>query len=386
MARTKTESGIELHTTTDEEAANLTALSSATDEKNRNGLAINQQFGLEPFNQERVEAEIALCLTQVNHLFWETGIRLIQIKENLQHGDFLQSLARLDIARRTATGLMRGALKYANGQSLAHLTQAANSKTKLLELAFLDDDDLQALNDGETVAGLTLDDVERMTTRELKAALRKTRADAEESLKIKDNIIATKDKRLNEMDEKLASIQLKKQAEPKPAPVFKPVGTDELDALQKLTIDINAKIGAELHIALDKFYAAFGGLADVPRPMRLAAAQSIGLLLTTLNDVSDFFLITPETEPEHAAQDPALADYNAFMAWQANGGEAQLAEQLAEFDQRMAAANTAVVEDAEWKPIDKPISEWTNDDWTAYEQHGQAHDIREHFPQQDDED
>lgn len=39
----------------------------------------------------------------------------------------------------------------------------------------LDDEELDALADGGTVAGATLDDIDRMTSRELKAALREAR-------------------------------------------------------------------------------------------------------------------------------------------------------------------------------------------------------------------
>lgn len=39
----------------------------------------------------------------------------------------------------------------------------------------LDDEELDVLADGGTVAGATLDDIDRMTSRELKAALREAR-------------------------------------------------------------------------------------------------------------------------------------------------------------------------------------------------------------------
>jgi hypothetical protein len=60
MSRVKVESGITQHTATEEDAVMLPALSAATVELERNKLMINQQYGLEPFNQDRVEAEIAL--------------------------------------------------------------------------------------------------------------------------------------------------------------------------------------------------------------------------------------------------------------------------------------------------------------------------------------
>jgi hypothetical protein len=344
MARTKTASGIQHH------IVDAEMPTTAVDTVNRNQLAINQQYGLEPFNKERVETEVAFFLVQANQSFWEAGTRLIQLKENLQHGDFLESLAKIDIAPRTASGLMKGALKYANRHSLADLTQAAGSRTKLLELAILDDDDLQELNDGGTVAGLTLDDVERMTTRELKAALRKTRQDTAEAVKIKDSIIAAKDKKLNELDEKLTAIQLKKQDEPKPAPVFKPIGTEELEAVQKITTDINAKIGAELRFAIDRFYQAFGD--DYPnRAMRLGLAHCIGHIITTLDDVAEAYRIQPEIDLKTADVDPAKADAEAFMKMMASD-EPIVIDGLAEFNERMG------ITPANTKPIGEQFAEW----------------------------
>ncbi|HGJ5884574.1 MAG TPA: hypothetical protein ACHBY7_15890, partial [Arsenophonus sp.] len=55
-------------------------------------------------------------------------------------------------------------------KSISHL-----GRTKLYELMLEDDDDLVALAEGGTIAGLTLDEVDRMSVRELKAKLRETR-------------------------------------------------------------------------------------------------------------------------------------------------------------------------------------------------------------------
>lgn len=57
--------------------------------------------------------------------------------------------------------------------------KAAGTQAKVLELAVLDDEDLQALESGDSVAGITVDDVERMSASQLRAALREARADAD---------------------------------------------------------------------------------------------------------------------------------------------------------------------------------------------------------------
>lgn len=350
MARTKTESGITQHIVDADTPLSTTAV----DTVNRNQLAINQQFGLEPFNQDRVEAEIALHLIQANHSFWEAGTRLIQLKENLQHGDFIRSLARIDIAESTARRLMTGALKYANQPTLADLTKRAGSKSKLLELAFLDDDDLQELNDGGTVAGLTLDDVERMTTRELKAALRKLRVDAKQSVDIKEQIIATKDKKLNELDQEVLRLKANKATEPEP--VFKPVGADELEAIQKLTLHINAEIGGGLRHKIDALFNAYAGDYP-PSAMRLAAAHAIGQMITTLHDVAGDYHIMPETEFVNAAKDPAQANAELMVNFETNGGRERLdAEVLAATQRREREARTT-----EEPPVYQQVDAWDDE-------------------------
>ncbi|HGJ5883174.1 helix-turn-helix domain-containing protein, partial [Arsenophonus sp.] len=73
-------------------------------------------------------------------------------------------------------------------------------KTKLFELMTEDDEDLAALAEGGTIAGLTLDEVDRMSVRELKAALRKDEA----ALKRSQQLVAEKEKQLQQLSQQLA--------------------------------------------------------------------------------------------------------------------------------------------------------------------------------------
>jgi len=209
-------------------------------------------------------------------------------------------------------------------------------KSKLLALMTQETEVLAEFADGGTIAGLTLDDVDRMTNRELKAALRTLRTDAKQSVDIKEQIIAAKDKKLNELDQEVLRLKSNKAAEPEPVAVFKPVGTDELEAIQKLTLHINAAIGGDVRHAIDRFWRAFGD--EMPnRAMQLGLAHCIGHIITTLNDVADEYLIQPATELDHADEDPTVAMRNDFEAWQANGGVDELTPEIEAFNQRMAA-------------------------------------------------
>lgn len=127
----------------------------------------------------------------------ELGKCLLIMKEMCPHGEFNQRVELLGFNKRTAQKFMQATLKIKS--EFNSLLKAVDTQTKLLELVTLDDDDLEALNNGESVADITLDDIERMSTTELKKALKEARADAE----AKEELLLNKDRKINELDGKL---------------------------------------------------------------------------------------------------------------------------------------------------------------------------------------
>ncbi|MGH8386140.1 MAG: hypothetical protein ACRESJ_11675, partial [Pseudomonas sp.] len=121
----------------------------------------------------------------------EMGRGLLLIKEQTPHGDFYEQCAGRQLHPRAAQRLMGIALKFSKSDTMS-LLKAAGTQAKVLELAILDDDDLEALESGESVAGITLDDVERMSASQLRLALRETRANAD-----------AKDQRINKLSDDL---------------------------------------------------------------------------------------------------------------------------------------------------------------------------------------
>ena len=145
----------------------------------------------------------------------EMGRGLLLIKEQTAHGAFQEQVAARGIAYRTAARFMSVALKFSKSDTVA-LLKAAGTQAKVLELTVLDDEDLEALDSGEPVAGITLDDVERMSASELRAALRETR----EEVKAKD-----------ERNQKLAeAVERAKEAESKAKRKWKQATPDEQSA------------------------------------------------------------------------------------------------------------------------------------------------------------
>ena len=142
----------------------------------------------------------------------EVGRCLVVMKECEGHGDWIPLLDDVGVDRKVAARMMQAAVRFSNVSSTRHLLEAVHSKTKLFELMVLDDEEMSSLSDGETVRGLQLDDVERMSVSELRRALRQTRADKEADvakaranvsgdLAAKDRMIADGKKRIAELVE-----------------------------------------------------------------------------------------------------------------------------------------------------------------------------------------
>jgi len=140
----------------------------------------------------------------------EVGRCLVVMKECEGHGNWLPVLEDIGLDRAVAARLMAVAVRFSNVTSTAHLVESAKSKTKLMELLVLDDAEMSSLNSGESVRGIQLDDVERMSVSELRRALRQTRADKEaEVSKVRAGVsgeLAAKDKLLADRSKRIADL------------------------------------------------------------------------------------------------------------------------------------------------------------------------------------
>ena len=163
------------------------------------------------YDRERYITEARFYLEESAGAMLQAGRRLIVLKEAEPHGDFIRIIQeRLGLAPRTAQQLMKAASKFLTPQLQAatpRLTQLG--KSKLFELMVEDDEDLEALAEGGTVAGMTLDDVDRMSVRELRQALRQAREDNDQELTAKDRVIADKSAKIDKLQTQLERKRLK---------------------------------------------------------------------------------------------------------------------------------------------------------------------------------
>ena len=145
---------------------------------------------------------------------FELGRALVVIKEHTPHGRFTEIInAEFGLHEREARRLMNATIRFLDPKMKAAQPKLMDlGKSKLLELLVEDDDSLIELAEGGDINGHTLDDIDRMTRNELRAALRESRETAE----AKDKVIADKNKKVDELAEKLAK---KGTKEPKPQDV-----------------------------------------------------------------------------------------------------------------------------------------------------------------------
>ncbi|MBN3250534.1 DUF3102 domain-containing protein [Pectobacterium brasiliense] len=210
-----------------------------------------------PYERDRIVHEARFYMAQSAEAMLEAGKRLVILKENEPHGDFTEIVEnQLGLAQRTARMMMQAALKYLSPalepkrQALAVL-----GKTKLFELMTEDDDELAALADGGTIAGATLDDIDRMTSRELKAALREAR----ETNTAQQRVLTDKNQKIDDLTTKLDK---KSRIQPPPP-------DQEAEKLRKevsaIAYEAEAAITVRLHTAFSSL-TTFTSDNDVEPP------------------------------------------------------------------------------------------------------------------------
>ncbi|HBN0805671.1 TPA: DUF3102 domain-containing protein, partial [Escherichia coli] len=163
---------------------------------------IMQQFGDGlPYERDRIVHEARFYMAQSAEAMLEAGKRLIILKENEPYGDFINIVeSELSMSKRTAQVMMQASIKYLSPQLESKAqTFALLGKAKLFELMTEDDENLAELADGGTVAGLTLDDVDRMSVRELRQALREAR----ETNAAQQRVLADKNEKIDSLSTRL---------------------------------------------------------------------------------------------------------------------------------------------------------------------------------------
>ena len=193
----------------------LAAVQRDTEEK---VMALATQLGYEgALSVAALEDGIRFYQQRTAEACLELGKRLVLLKEATAHGDFMPRLEALGIEHTAAKRFMAVATKFSNSAPV-HLLRAANNQRKLVEMLVLEDAEISELEDGGTVRGLTLDDIDRMSARELRANLREAKLEAAANQTILDKKNSAIDrlerdkKRIEKMPADAVLAELQKEA------------------------------------------------------------------------------------------------------------------------------------------------------------------------------
>jgi len=165
-------------------------------------LEIMQQLGDGlPYERDRIVHETRFYMAQSAEAMLEAGRRLAILKEVEPRGEFENIVEeQLNLPKTTAYRMAQAAVKFISPKLKDSFPALGMlGKTKLFELMTEDDDELAGLKDGGTLAGMTLDDIDRMTSRELKAALREAR----ETNAAQQRVLADKNEKIDTLSTKL---------------------------------------------------------------------------------------------------------------------------------------------------------------------------------------
>ena len=168
----------------------------------RHSMAVMAQWANGEKYDEKVMIERGrFAVRQTLEGMFELGRVLIIIKEHTDHGRFTDIIAEnFGLHQREAQRLMNATQRFATpAMQKAQRKLMDLGKSKLLELLTEEDDGLIDLADGGSINGVTLDDVDRMTVRELRAALKDSREETEDARKVSEQ----KNKKIDELHEKL---------------------------------------------------------------------------------------------------------------------------------------------------------------------------------------
>jgi len=203
----------------------------------------------------------------------------------------------LNLERRTANRMILAASKFSSGTTSPRLEHVGTSR--LFELLVLDDDDAGTLAQGGEVEGIgDLDDIARMTVRELRAALRELRAENA----AKDKLLETKNKKLDKL-----TAQLERQK------ADMPIEEWHWAAVRRLLLDACETLAnlsqTELRRALVEIQTHAEAENNLPEDIEALQGQALSSVMQTLVVLQKEFRIAVDLEA--IVMPPWMQDFKA---------------------------------------------------------------------------
>lgn len=155
-----------------------------------------------PFSEAVYKEKITRHLQRSAEELLEAGKALYVSYKHTEHGNWGYFLNEIGLEESLARRMIQTAKKFHKPETRPVL-QAAGNKTKLFELLVLDDEDLIKVAQGAEDAPITLDEIDRMPTSELRKALREARADSEATKKV----LADKNTKIDKLETQLEKVK-----------------------------------------------------------------------------------------------------------------------------------------------------------------------------------
>lgn len=212
---------------------------------------VNKELGggsVVPYNRNETLARIRGLMDAGAQLMLELGEQLIRLRENEPDSDFQSAMDQIGLDTRTAYRFIQAAHKFRLGLSTEQQEQFIKlPRGKLYELLVLDDEVVADLANGGSVAGLKMDDIDNMSTSELRKALRQAKADAKAAAETSERLITSKNERLDAQAEQLDQLthggkdtekRLAIERETNAINAFKDASLELLGAIQKFDLAV----------------------------------------------------------------------------------------------------------------------------------------------------
>jgi len=137
---------------------------------------LGYQLPADTVDADLIQRDIVANMRRSVEACLEVGRGLRVLKEACQHGEFAARLEVLNIDKHVAARFMQSAGKFSKLPTSATL-KAIGNQSKLFEMLVLDDEQIEELELTGQTGELSLDDVATMSVKELRAALRESRAE-----------------------------------------------------------------------------------------------------------------------------------------------------------------------------------------------------------------
>jgi len=256
-----------------------------------------------PLAPDLLEEGARESLTRINFEIFSVGARLLLLKAQCPHGEFVERLEHLGIEYRMAARMMQATRKFPNVSTSTHLI--ALGKSKIFELVVLDDEEAEAFANGEEVRGITLDDAATMSVAELRRRVRQAEADKEaDAAKVRASVsgeLAAKDRLIADGKKRIAELVEEKNRRE---------GMTDSELAVELERDLTEAtllcIGST--IPLHKAVDAIRGLDHVPQGLYVAMQAAIHRVLSEVETIANDYGISLDFGlPTVATADPLAA-------------------------------------------------------------------------------